>query len=185
MTQRSSVKFIDRLIKAFAALCFIASLALSYGLLFGAPPVKPETLPAKSGGVAQAQIPSTPNPKIAQLAQTRMSKTIIVKPVVIEKPVPPPLPGLSTLIKIKGIMDFGDPKTNEALIENVKSSQTKGYKVGESVQDVNAVVKGIDTGVLFEYGGKEVRLGIQSNESAEVAPVAGFEEQGLASTPKK
>ena len=109
--------------------------------------------------------------KIERLAESRLNKTIIAAKT--EAPPKPPAAPLASLIRVKGIMDFGDPKNNEAIIEHIKSTQTKSYRAGETLQDVGAVIVHIDSGVTFKYDGKDIRLNVNSEESAEIPPTAG------------
>jgi hypothetical protein len=65
------------------------------------------------------------------------------------------------LIAVKGIMDYGDPKENEALIELLRANRTLSCKAGQTMQEVNAQVVKIEKAVTFKYDGKNVVLGIR------------------------
>ena len=139
--------------------------------------VVPDMNPVQNGQKSAAL-----SPKIEKLAQTQLNKTIIAAKT--EAAPKPPAASLGSLIRLKGIMDFGDPKNNEAIIEHIKSNQTKSYRVGESVQDVGAVIVHIDNGVTFKYDGKDVRLNVNSEESAEIPPTAGSGNDALSDRSK-
>lgn len=109
------------------------------------------------------------NPALQKLAQARMSRTVTEKATASAKPVAPPL---ESLIRVKGIMDYGNPKTNEAIIEDVRSGRSQTYKTGEHLQEVDAVVKQIDSAVILEYDGKTVRMEMRSGERSEFKPMA-------------
>ena len=109
------------------------------------------------------------DPKLEQLAGARLTRTVSA-PAAAAKAV---APLLQTLIRLKGIMDFGDPKVNEALIEDIRSGQTKSYRVGQVVEGVNATVTKVDSGVTLVYEGQTVRLEVQSETHSETAPLAG------------
>lgn len=169
-----------RIIRVLAFCMFMAALTIGSQVLLSPP--QPEaielSLRSKNDVSSEEKIKET-DPKIARLLNTKMSKTIVQKVEVVQKP---PVPNLSTLIRVKGIMDFGDPKTNEAIVETIKSNQTKNYRVGESVQDVHAVVTSIDSAVTFTYDGKSIRMNVNAAESAEVFPTAGGGSSALTST---
>ncbi len=79
---------------------------------------------------------------------------------------------LETLIRVKGIMDFGDPKSMEAIIETMRASRTANYKVGDTIESVGAVVTKIDSAVTFNYDGRSITLNVNSGEAAEAPPPA-------------
>jgi hypothetical protein len=109
------------------------------------------------------------DPKLDRLTTAKMSRTVKEQANVVVKP---PTPDLSTLIQLRGIFAFGDPKDSEALVESLRTNQTTGYKVGQSVKGVEATVIKIAKNVTFKYDGKEVTLDIKSNDRASNAPVA-------------
>ena len=125
---------------------------------------------------ASAELPA--DPALAKLAAARFSKTIAPKaPVVVVKP---PAPALGSLIRVKGIMDFGDPKTNEAIIEIIRDHSTRNFVAGTQVEGVGAAVLKVDSAVVFQYDGKEISMGVNSDVSIEL-PVAGqFELPSIA-----
>ncbi len=90
----------------------------------------------------------------------------------VEVVVNPPVPELATLIRVKGIMAYGDPKDNEAIIEIIRINQTKTYRIGETVHETNAVITAIDKGVTFTYDGQTTRLEIKANERVDYRPIA-------------
>jgi len=113
-----------------------------------------------------------------QLAGARMTRTVVPKVEV--APPKPPAPKLSTIVRLKGIMDFGDPKANEVILENVRTNQTRGYKAGQSVDGVDAKIIKIDNDVLIEYDGQKIKLKIDGEEAAEALPLAGQNQDGLS-----
>jgi hypothetical protein len=116
---------------------------------------------------AESEVP----PKVKALISTRMSRSIVAKPVENKSA---PAPELSTLIRVKGILDYGNPKENEALIEIIKTNQTMSCKTGDAVQGVSAVIVLIDSAVTFRYEGKLCRLGTSSGEAESSSlPFAG------------
>jgi hypothetical protein len=110
------------------------------------------------------------DPRYTKLAVSKMTKTIVPTAETVQKPV---APNLGSLIRVKGIMDYGDPKTCEAIVESLRSNKTKSYRIGDTIDDVSAKVTKVDTGVTFEYDGKSVTLNVNSGETAESAPTAG------------
>lgn len=85
-------------------------------------------------------------------------------------------PSLDSLIRVKGIMDFGDPKTNEALIEILKSRKTVSCTVGQTVEGVGAVVFKIDEGVTFKYDNKTIKLKIDEGKQVNARFLASPDE---------
>lgn len=108
------------------------------------------------------------DPKLERLATSRMTRTVVPRQVIVQKPV---APDLNTLIRVKGILDFGDPKSNEAVIETLRNNQTRNYRVGDTIPDINAVISKIDTAVTFEYDSKTLRIEIKSNDRTELSPI--------------
>lgn len=108
------------------------------------------------------------DPQVARLETVRMSRTV-AKPQTAGKP---SAPALSAIIRVKGIMDYGDPKENEAIIEVLYSGKTVSCKTGDKVEGIEAVVRQIDTAVVFAYDNGEVRLEVWREGQAESLPVA-------------
>jgi hypothetical protein len=128
--------------------------------------------PEDANPIGDAKPPSAviqDNPQLDQLARAKMTRTVAPKASSTAKP---PTPALDTLIRVKGIMDFGDSKSNEAIIEDVKSGRSQNYHVGEQVRGTEAVITQIDSGVTFKYDGKSVRLEMRGNERSESKPMA-------------
>jgi hypothetical protein len=123
------------------------------------------------------------DPKIEKLASVKMTRTIKEKS---ETVVKPPVPDLGTLIQVKGIFAFGDPKDTEAVIENLRTNQTDSYKAGNAVKGINASIVKIAKNVTFSYDGKEITMEIKSSDKAAYAPIAtpGFGET-MAATKQK
>lgn len=107
---------------------------------------------------------------IEQLAQTRMTRTIV--PAKEQKAAPPPTPPLATLIQIKGIMEYDKPDTNEAVIETLLSRQARSYRIGESVDGVPTKILKIGSKVTFQYNGGSVELGVNDGGRADMQPIA-------------
>ncbi|HYG77640.1 MAG TPA: hypothetical protein VEK08_21725 [Planctomycetota bacterium] len=99
-----------------------------------------------------------------------MTRTVVPR---IEVAPKPPAPNLASLLRVKGIMDFGKSQSNEAIIEILRVNQTRSFKVGETVPDAGATITKIDSAVTFAYDGKSVRLEVNATESAEL-PTAGI-----------
>lgn len=112
--------------------------------------------------------PKAADPRIGRLEHFRMSRTV-ARPEAAGKP---SAPALSAIIRVKGIMDYGDPKENEAIIEVLYSGKTVSCKAGDRVEGIDAEVRKIDTGVLFAYDHGEVRLEVWREGQAESLPVA-------------
>jgi hypothetical protein len=122
------------------------------------------------------------NPMLTRLSGLKMSKTVSAPTAeAVQKPL---APALGTLIHVKGIMDFGDPKTCEAIIESVRANKMRNYKIGETVDGISAVVTKIDSAVTFNYDGKSVTLNVNSGESVQGPPTAGRENSPVVAEEK-
>jgi len=174
---------LKRLIRVITLILFLVAGIVAVNLYFSPPQaalIELKTLDsqkAPDSGKSKAS-----DPKLAKLLNAKMSKTVIAK--VEAAPPKPPVPSLKTLVRVKGIMDFGDPKSNEAIVETIKGNQTKSYRVNERVHEVDAVITLIDTAVTFQYDGKTIRLNVNSSESAEVLPTAGSENSTISAEVK-
>lgn len=115
---------------------------------------------------------------VRQLAGSKMSQTVVMKAEVAAPK--PPAPKLSTIVRLKGIMDFGDPKTNEVILENVRTNQTRGYKAGQSIDGVDARIIKVENDVWIEYDGQKIKLKIDGEEAAEALPLAGQSQDALS-----
>lgn len=134
------------------------------------------------GGAGDSRADVLPaNPKIKTLMGAKMSRTQAVRKVEVQ---PAATPDLATLVRVKGILDFGDPKNNEALVESIRSNQTKAYKVGESLDGINATIALIDTAVTFNYDGKKVRLKVNAESTSSALPVAGSADSAVTTREK-
>ncbi len=102
-------------------------------------------------------------------ARKKMSRTIVKA-----APPPPPkpvVPSLDTVIRLSGIIDYGPDSPREAFIEIRQNSQTKSYRVGDSLPSIGAVIKGIADGVLVEYDGALWKLTDRGVTPAPISPV--------------
>lgn len=152
------------------SLCLLGTAVVLAVKTFLAPPESPKLPPAAIASEKKIEPHVQADPKIAKLLSSRMNKTIVPRVEVVQKP---PAPALSSLLRVKGILDFGDPKTAEAIIEIIRGNQIKTFKVNDTIVEVGATLTHIDTAVTFNYDGKSVRLSVNSGESADVAPTAG------------
>ena len=125
----------------------------------------PSTRSESRKAIAKAPV----DPKLAKLSDLKMSKAGAAIVEAVSKPAVPPL---SSMIRVKGIMDFGDPKSTEAIIESIRLNKTNNYKSGQAIEGVSATVTKIDSAVTFNYDGKTVTLGVNGGESAEIPPTA-------------
>ncbi len=153
-----------------AAAVLLMTLAIVLGVKaanYRATATPAESLTRSESKKTAAKVPV--DPKLAKLSDLKMSKAGAVIIETISKPAAPPL---SSMIRVKGIMDFGDPKTTEAIIESIRLNKTNNYKTGETVEGVGATVAKIDSTVTFNYDGKAVTLSVNGGESAEIPPTA-------------
>lgn len=176
MNQRTE-KLLAQILNATTLVMLFAACAVAYMAVTYAPP-------AIAFSELKASIQSTPelpmgvDVNIDRLAGAQMTRPVMPKAEVV--PPKPPAPKLSTIVRLKGIMDFGDPKTNEVILENVRTNQTRGYKAGQSVDGIDAKIIKIDSDVLIEYDGQKIRLKIDGEEAAEALPLAGQNPEGLS-----
>lgn len=158
------------------SLCLIGGAIALAVKTFLSPPELPK-MPSETVAAEKKIEQAIQDPKIAKLLSSKMNKTVVPRVEVVQKPV---APALSTLLRVKGIMDFGDPKTTEAIIEIIRGNQIKTFKVNDTVAEVGATVTQIDAGVTFNYDGKSVKLSVNSGESADLPPTAGGGTDGLS-----
>ncbi|MBE7461898.1 MAG: hypothetical protein HS116_00265 [Planctomycetes bacterium] len=105
-----------------------------------------------------------------KLSAAQLTQTIVPKARDAHKPPPPP--ALETLIRVKGILDFGKPDENEALVEVIKSQETSSYRVGQTVTGVQAQIQKIDAAVTFQYAGQRIELQVHDGSSADASGLA-------------
>ena len=170
---RSLERTLARLFGALSVLLVAGAVALvSSAFLKEAAPVNaPPPRAERSLGAVEAGS-AIRDPKVSKLAGIRMSKTVVPKSEAAAKPA---APRLETLVRLKGIMDFGDPKLNEAIIEETRTGTSQSYRAGDRLKGVEAVVKKVDAGATLEYEGKEVRLEVRRDDRADSGPMAGPE----------
>ena len=133
---------------------------------------------APSHPVVTPKPPETQDPLIEKLRTSKMTRAIVVK-----RPAPvavaaakPAAPELSSLIRVRAILDFGDPKDNEVVVEVIRTGSSRSYRAGDLIGDVNASIVSIDKFVTFKYEGKTLQLDVRSGEKAEnsqTAPING------------
>lgn len=138
------------------------------GLLLVRPPV-PAEIPEIHVPVPGANQPVR-DPLMEQLASAQMTRKIEAppQPVAMRTLLP-----LNSLIRLRGVMDFGDPNSNEAIIENLRTGETKSYRVGQVVDGPNAKVTRIDDGATFQYEGQDVRLEVPRDPETGSGPLTG------------
>jgi hypothetical protein len=177
---RGVERLLRRCLWGVSALTAVAAVVL-VGVSFLSPP-EPLALPSLENAPALPgqKAGKRRDPKVEQLAGARFTRTVLA-PAAAAKPA---APLLQTLIRLKGIMDFGDPKANEALIEDIRSGQTKGYRVGQVVEGVNATVVKVDTGVTLSCEGQTVRLEVEAQTRSESGPLAGPPAEALQTAKK-
>ena len=166
---RSSERLVERIFKVTSVACIAgaaALVAISVKDRGTSEVLSPEAGQTTSSGKSE---PVKVDPKVSRLSGVKMSKTIIPKSTTA---VQPPAPELHTLIRVKCIMDFGDPKKNEAVIESLRTRQSKAYKAGDTIADVNATITEIGETVTFSYDGKVLKMDMRINERAESLPIA-------------
>ena len=165
---RGEELWIKRTLYAISALMLISSAGV---FIFSMPgstaietgltqPLEAKTLASNAG------VQPSLSPALEHLQQTRFSKTIVTAKV--EKPAGPPI---QSLIRLKGVMDFGNPKSSEALIENIGTGVVKTYKVGDTLDGIQATVEKIDTAVMIRYEGASVKLEMQNNDRTSIGPL--------------
>ena len=165
---RGMEALLRKILNTVAALLLLLALALGAKVLTFHPTPGVDAV-AISGKSSANVKPDPVDPRLSRLAQLKMSRPGAV---LIENTAKPAAPALSSLIRVKGIMDFGDPNTTEAIIETMRLNKTSNYKLGQNVEGVSATITKIDSGVTFNYDGKTVSLNVNGGESAEIPPTA-------------
>lgn len=132
MTNRME-KWLERLLNVATILLLVGGLALVYSALNAEEVVVEFKSSARPAEVHQ-EPSELSNEKIQLLAEKQMTRAVLPK--VEAAPPKPPAPKLSSILKLKGIMDFGDPGSNEAILENLRTNQTRGYKAGQSIEGI-------------------------------------------------
>lgn len=143
----------------------LAGTVLVVAHLYGSPalPTRVDFDVERSFDAHEGQSAAPRNASHEALVKKPMSKTIIqtTELKVAAKA------ALDTLIRVKGILDFGSPDANEAIVEILGSRKTVTCKVGQTVEEVGAVVEKIDTAVTFQYDNKSITLKIQSEDQVD------------------
>ncbi|MBI3828867.1 MAG: hypothetical protein HY291_05090 [Planctomycetes bacterium] len=166
---RGMEALLRNLILAAAGLLLLAGIGLA-AWAFTENEEPPQSLEPKAATAGKTSPELAPaNPQLDQLARAKMTRTVTPKAATTAKAA---APALDSLIRIKGIMDYGDPKSNEAIIEDVKSGRAQSYRAGDRLQGVDAVVTQVDSGVSIQYDGKTVRMEVRGNEQSEGKPMA-------------
>jgi hypothetical protein len=174
---RSMERMLRRIINVASIIMIIAASALLFCSV-----IKPNlviTLPSEQEFHATSTSTSEPqklDARYERLAKTKMSKSVIAKTEAVAKP---SAPDLSTLIRLKGIMSYGDPKDNEAIIELIRTGQVKTFKAGETILELNATILQVDSVVTVKYDDKTIKLEVKNTNTAErgsIAQPAGMEE---------
>lgn len=160
----------------------IISCAVLFGLGAAGFSVDAFLLPQKTRPVVLEDASSLPNGTpdngdsrdLAALARQKMTKTIVkVVPPPPPPPPKPPAPPLDSLVRLTGVIDFGDQVPKEAFIETRQNTQTRAYKPGDTIGNSGAMVKTIGDYVIVEYDGKLWKLTPRSAELLSADPVGG------------
>jgi hypothetical protein len=161
---RQRETFHRRLLALLTGLCVLGAAAL-LARTFTVPPsaLMPE-LPAPATPPPRPERILKDDPRAARMMNLKMSKTVVPQAAVPRKAA---LPELNTLVRLVGVLTYGAPQDNEALIEVLRGRQTKSYRVGDSIPEIKATVAKIDSGVTLDYDGKLTRLDIRSGDQAQ------------------
>jgi hypothetical protein len=127
---------------------------------------------------------SRSDPALERLRSAKMTKTIVKRQPAAAVPVKPPSPDLSNLIRVRAILDFGDPKENEVVIEVIRTGNSKSYRVGESIADINASIMQIDKSVTFQYEGRTLQLDVRNGDKSDNVPIGGTDTRGAVAGQK-
>ena len=156
---------------ALAGLIFAAALAIGGIALLHPPALRP--LPEDAAKV-EKPLPQLSQAEIDAFARQAMSRAVVKA----APPAPPKLvvTPLDLLIRLSGIINYGPGSPPEAFIEIRSSTETKGYKEGDSLGNVKAVVKSVSDAVVLEYDGQLWKLterGVQALSATAVSTASG------------
>jgi type II secretory pathway component PulC len=118
--------------------------------------------------------PKLSRPELEAFAHKPMSR--VITKAALPPPPKPVVPPLDLVIRLSGIIDYGTGSPREAFIEIRSTSQTKAYKLGDSVPNVGAVVKSISDAVVLEYDGQLWKLtdrGVQALPNDPITTTTG------------
>lgn len=166
--RRGTETILRRTLMFGAAAMLAGAIAISYQT-FAIPVEAPRlnlTMPSEPPSAPKRISPLDPG--IAKLSSTKMTRTIAPVIQKIEIAAKPPTPKLESFLRVKGIMDTGNAKTTEAIIEILREGKTRFVRVGEVISEANATVAKIDGSVVFLYDGKNVLLQVNGETGIEL-----------------
>jgi hypothetical protein len=158
-----------RLLALLSGTCVLGAIALAAHTFVVPPATQMPELPALAAPQPRPGQPLLDDPRAARMANLKLSRTVVPQAAVVRKIT---LPELNTLVRLVGVLSYGAPQDNEALIEVLRSRQTKSYRVGDSIPEIKATVTKIDSGVTLDYDGKLTRLEIRSGEQVQSGELA-------------
>ncbi len=111
-------------------------------------------------------------PDLEALAGKRMSKGMAERPRPAAKPVAAAGPApIDSLIRLKGVMDFGPKQGAIAVLELPAEQKTKSFQAGDAIGQTGAVLKVVGEAVVVEYDQRRWKLTYKGAQELPAAPL--------------
>jgi hypothetical protein len=110
------------------------------------------------------------NPDVETLAAKRMSKAVAERPRDLPKAAAGPAP-IDSLIRLKGVMDFGPPQGSVAVLELPAEQKTRSFQPGDKIGETGAVLKTVGETVVVEYDKRRWKLTYKGAQELPADPV--------------
>lgn len=156
MTRRGERRLAAALWTLFAALSAGGLGLLAFALFSPRPvPALPE-LPAD----ARLSLPEIrpADPGVEALARRTLTRRVAERPREEAPAAAGPVP-IDSLLKLKGILDFGGKQPSLAVIEILGDRKTKAYQAGDKLGGSGAVLRQVGDSVIVEYDRRRYKLG--------------------------
>ena len=154
MTARGERVLARSLWTLFALLSVSGLGMLGYALFTPRPvpalPAIPET-PLAAGPLR------VPDPSVEELARRRMTRRIEERPKAEAPAAAGPIP-IDSILKLKGVLDFGGKQPSLAVIELPGERKTKAYQAGDKIGGTGAVLREVGESVVVEYDRRRYQL---------------------------
>jgi hypothetical protein len=156
MTHRAERLLVRVLWTAWGALAAGGLCGLAAALFLSRPPRElprvPELVLAGAGSSGRA------DGAIEALAAKRMSKHVAVEaPRELPKGPSGPVP-LDSIIRLRGIMNFGEKAPAVAVLELPGEQKTRSFQAGDTISKTGAVLKAVGETVVVEYDRRRWKL---------------------------
>jgi len=167
VTVRGERRLVTVLWSAWAVLGVAGLATLAFALFSNRAPRSFKKGPAE---LALAKSFELVKPEVEALAGKRMSKAVPERARAAPRASAGPAP-IDSVIRLKGVMDFGKDKGAVAVLELPAERKTRSFQPGDTIGQTGAVLKAVGETVVVEYESRRWKLTYKGAQELPADPV--------------